>query len=275
VDRAIPCLCKAIALDRKVVGFQVALGLALKDVGRLDEAISCFEEAIARAPQNADAHNGLGAALVARGRLREAIAYFEKAIKLDPKHARSHGNLGRARRLAAAEDKLPALLRGDFEPTSNDQRLALAELCASGKHYRVSARLYADAFAAEPKLADDLKPPYHRYNAACSAALAASGQQGEEDAARLDDREKARLRRQALGWLRANLALRAKQLEGGRPADRAEVRRALAHWRKDPDLAGLRDEAALGGLPAEEREAFTRLWADVAALLKKAEGKTK
>jgi hypothetical protein len=40
-------------------------------------------------------------------------------------------------------------------------------------------------------------------------------------------------------------------------------------------LAGIRDKAALVKLPAEEQKAFTRLWADVAALLKKAEGKTK
>ena len=40
------------------------------------------------------------------------------------------------------------------------------------------------------------------------------------------------------------------------------------------DLAGIRDKAALAKLPAEEQKAFTRLWSDVAALLKRAEGKT-
>ena len=39
------------------------------------------------------------------------------------------------------------------------------------------------------------------------------------------------------------------------------------------DLAGIRDKAALAKLPAEEQKAFTRLWSDVAALLKQAEGK--
>jgi hypothetical protein len=34
-------------------------------------------------------------------------------------------------------------------------------------------------------------------------------------------------------------------------------------------LAGLRDPDALEKLPAAERTAFTKLWADVAALLKK------
>jgi len=49
----------------------------------------------------------------------------------------------------------------------------------------------------------------------------------------------------------------------------------LDHWQKDSDLAGIRDAAALAKLPAEEQKAFTQLWADVAALLKKAEEKPK
>jgi hypothetical protein len=46
------------------------------------------------------------------------------------------------------------------------------------KHYAASARLYADAFTADAKLAADLNQQ-HRYNAACSAALTAAGQ-GED-----------------------------------------------------------------------------------------------
>jgi hypothetical protein len=45
----------------------------------------------------------------------------------------------------------------------------------------------------------------------------------------------------------------------------------MRHWQTDSDLAGIRDKAALDKLPAEERKAFARLWADVAALLKKAQ----
>ena len=36
-------------------------------------------------------------------------------------------------------------------------------------------------------------------------------------------------------------------------------------------LRGIRDQAALGKLPAEERAALAQLWSDVAALLKKAD----
>jgi hypothetical protein len=57
----------------------------------------------------------------------------------------------------------------------------------------------------------------------------------------------------------------------GSPADRAAVGQTMRHWQKDSDLAGIRDASALAKLPAEERTECERLWADVAALLKKAE----
>ncbi len=47
--------------------------------------------------------------------------------------------------------------------------------------------------------------------------------------------------------------------------------KTLSHWQKDTDLAGIRDAATLAKLPAHEQKAFTQLWADVAALLQKAQ----
>jgi hypothetical protein len=78
-----------------------------------------------------------------------------------------------------------------------------------------------------------------------------------------DAEERARLRGQALSWLRADLAAWAKV------ADRALVRRILAHWQQDPDLAGVRDRQALAALPAEERAEWDKLWAEVADLLRR------
>ena len=48
----------------------------------------------------------------------------------------------------------------------------------------------------------------------------------------------------------------------------------MKRWQRDRDLAGIRDQAALAKLQAEEQKAFTRPWSDVAVLLKKAEGRT-
>jgi hypothetical protein len=125
-----------------------------------------------------------------------------------------------------------------------------------------AVRLFAHAFSAYAKLADDLKAS-HRYDAACCAALAAAGQ--GTDAGQLDDKERAGLRQQALAWLRADLELWSKRLQDGQT-----IRKILQHWQNDNALAGVRDAAALMKLPAAEREAWRKLWADVAELLKNA-----
>ena len=74
-------------------------------------------------------------------------------------------------------------------------------------------------------------------------------------------------RRQALPWLRADLVLRSKQLKSGPSAQAAQARQALAHWRRDAALAGVRDPEALARLPAAEQAAWRKLWAEVDALL--------
>jgi hypothetical protein len=44
----------------------------------------------------------------------------------------------------------------------------------------------------------------------------------------------------------------------------------MQQWQKSPALAGVRDQDALAQLPAEERAAWEKLWADVDALRKRA-----
>jgi hypothetical protein len=57
-------------------------------------------------------------------------------------------------------------------------------------------------------------------------------------------------------------------METGKPEERAASQDALRKWQEDPDLAGVRDAAALAQLPAKDQDAFGKLWADVAALLR-------
>jgi hypothetical protein len=91
----------------------------------------------------------------------------------------------------------------------------------------------------------------------------------KEDAATLDTAGRAMLRQEALAWLRADLPAWGELLQKGKAANRKLVEQKLKHWPTDPDLAGLRDAAALAKLPAEEQKVGRKLWADVAALLKK------
>jgi tetratricopeptide (TPR) repeat protein len=309
VDEAVAEYRKAIDLDPRYAPAHFTLGNALAAKGRLDEAIAEYRQAIALDPKYASAHYNLGLALQGKGRLDGAIAEYQKAIDLEPKYAPAHGALGqallkqgrfteardatrralgllperdplRARvaqqfqtcgRLLALDEKLPAFIKDDTQPADNRERLLLADLCQRyRKRHAAAVRFFTDAFAAEPKLADDLNQQ-HRYNAACSAALAAAGM--GEDAGRLPDRVILTLRRQALRWLRADLAAYAKLAERDDPNLKQAVRQRLTHWLKDADLASVRDKDALNTLPDHERQEWGKLWEEVAALLKKADGK--
>ena len=59
-------------------------------------------------------------------------------------------------------------------PDGPGELRGLAELCYHKRWYAASARFWADAFAASPQLAEHTEHR-HRYNAACSAALAGAG----------------------------------------------------------------------------------------------------
>ncbi len=64
-------------------------------------------------------------------------------------------------------------------------------------------------------------------------------------------------------------ALWAKQRESGNLQAPAAVQETLRHWQRAPDLAGVRDEAALANLPASEQQAWQKLRQGVNALLAK------
>ena len=164
------------------------------------------------------------------------------------------------------------MARDEDKPKDNAERLDLARMAYDRKLFTAAARLWAEALASDPKLGDD-RQAGHRYNAACAASLAAAAQD-KPDPPR-DDAAKEKLRGQALNWLKAELATWAKLLESGPPQARPAIAQVLTHWKQDPDLAGIRDGAALMKLPAPEQKAFAQLWADVASLLKTAEAKPK
>jgi len=134
------------------------------------------------------------------------------------------------------------MLYGNARPRDALERIELALALYDKASHGESARMYAEAFAEDAALAEDLAKG-HRYNAACSAALASA--LGEADA--------AEWRGRALEWLSADLAAL-----GRAPSNPAAT---LEQWKKDPDFASVRDR--LGDLPEPERAAWRGLWADV------------
>jgi tetratricopeptide (TPR) repeat protein len=306
LDCAIACYQKALELDPKYPLAHNNLGNALYAKHDLDGAIACHKRALELDPKYAEAHYNLGNTLLDKGDLDGAIACYKKALELDPKYAEAHCNLGNilkqqgrfaaavasyrrghelgskrldwrypsarwlrdAERILVLDKKLPAILSGEAAAANPGDAITLAQVCQEFKKRHVAAaRLYADVFAAEPKLAADLDAQ-HRYNAACSAALAAAGH--GEDAHLLPDKVVVMFRSWALGWLRDDLTAYAKLAGQNNSAIKQTIQQGLTHWRSDPDLASLRDPQSLNRLPDNERAAWQELWRDVDQLAKRA-----
>jgi serine/threonine-protein kinase len=307
LDEAIAAYREAIRLRPDLAMAHYGLGAALYDQGKLGQATAGFREAIRLQPDNVGAHYGLGIALNTQGKLDEAVAAYREAIRLQPDFAEAHCDLGnilrrqadyagalemlrkghelgsrrpgwpnpsalwlaQTERELALSARLPAILRGEDKAGDNSERLTFARLAQGRKQFAASARLWAEAFEADPASANDLKA-YSRYSAAGAAAQAGAGQGKDEPPP--DEAARRRFRTQARDWLRADLGLRAKQLDTGEVMDRYDVSLGLQHWKHDPQLAGIREPDALASLPETEQKECQALWADVEALLNRARG---
>lgn len=69
-------------------------GVALNQLGRLDEAEDVFRALIDEYPELPDPYNNLAVVLAAQGRLEDARQALEAAIQAVPNHALAHENLG-------------------------------------------------------------------------------------------------------------------------------------------------------------------------------------
>jgi serine/threonine protein kinase/tetratricopeptide (TPR) repeat protein len=263
----------ALKIDPKNASAHFNLGRALNAQKDVEGAVRAYRAAVEADPNLAEAHCNLGHTLLNLGRFSDAAAALKTGHQLGSRrpdwHYPSATWVREAERLIRLDGKLSKVLSGDSQPADAAERLQLAWLCQ--RPYKqldaAAARLFGEAFAAEPKRADDLRAG-HRYNAACAAARAGCGQ--SKDAAGLGEQERARLRRQALDWLRADLAAWGERLDGQTDPAPAAVLRKMAHWQQDTDFAGVRGAEALAGLPEAERRPWRQLWADVEALLQRA-----
>jgi tetratricopeptide (TPR) repeat protein len=224
------------------------LGKLLGAKGDIEGAIREFREAIRLDAEFAEAHCNLGFALVHQHRYQDALPHFRLGHELGSKRAdwrHASGEwLRNAEGLAEMEGRLDLVVSGQARPRDGNELGNLVRMLHAKSRHSEAARMWAEALVEDGSLAEDLSNG-HRYNAACSAALASAA--GGTDA--------AEWRGRALEWLRADIAAR----------ERAGLADTLAHWKEDPDLAAVRDR--LDGLPAAEREGWTKLWADVDALL--------
>ncbi len=277
-------------------------GDALRSQGKLEEAAADYRAAMRQDPK-IHAHDVCGDALRSQGKLEEAAADYRAAIQLDPKDNVARQNLCVAlaengdfagalseyknwqdllpsthpsvtlasgvnacgvEKLMELQSKLRAVLTGEAKASDAWEGCTLAWICQMKKAYAASAQLYADSFAAVPGLAET-----NRYDAARAAALAGCGQ--GKDAGGLTECQRARWRKQALDWLRADLDALVTQDLGIGSQNRQAAARQLRIWLCHVDFAGVRDETELMKLPQDEQAAWRKFWADVAALIERAE----
>ncbi|MCI0377588.1 MAG: protein kinase, partial [Gemmataceae bacterium] len=272
-QRALEVYNKALALDPKFAIAYGNRGVVFANEKRFDEAEADFRQAVALEPNAPRAYAGLGHVLFDTGHFEEAQASLRKVLSLlpasHPVALHSAKLLKLCEQLVPQDQKLTAVLRGEARPKNASEAVQLAWIAHQYKRwYAAAARLYADAFVADPSLAAD-PGSATRYNAACYAALAGAGL--GKDAADLSADDKARLRKQARDWLNADLALWTKRLSDAKLEDRAHIEKTLRHWQTDADLAGIRDASAVAKLPVEERQDCANLWAAVEMLRKRAQ----
>jgi tetratricopeptide (TPR) repeat protein len=274
-DKALADCSRAVEIGPRDPQAHYNLAFALKANGRLDDALAAYREAIRHNKDYAEPHVNLGVELVTKGQFGQALVYLRRGHELGSRNPGwpypTARMVQQCERQARLEEQLPGFIQGKRKPTGTQEWTELIEVCALKRLNRAAARFWEEAFAAQPQLADDLGAG-HRYNAACVAALAGCGQ--GQDADNLDNETRARLRCQALAWLRADLAAWTKQLAKDTRAARAAVREKMQLWQRDTDFAGVCGLKALARLPEKERQSWQKLWSDVADTLARAQDKT-
>lgn len=262
---------------RKAIEYKPDLPQALHGLGRvlflqqkLVEAEAPLRKAIAISPGFGMAHFDLGAVLREQNRFDDAAASFKKAgdllpAKLDRQVQALHMQR-QCQRYAILDRRLPAILQGTDKPANAAERIELAGLCRLKKKYAAAMGFFRDAFAADPRLAEDLTRGV-RYDAACAAVLAACDR--SNDTNDMDDKERLLCRRQALEWLRQDLVCWNRAYEARDLQTIKDAGKTLRHWQEDSDLAGVRGKDVLARLPVEERMQWDRFWSEVDALLRR------
>jgi serine/threonine protein kinase/Tfp pilus assembly protein PilF len=192
-----------IVLQPDHAGAYLKLAWCLQERGDLFGAEKAFRKAVALQPQFVGAYCGLAWNLQRRELFAEALAVLHDGEEHCGPNPAWGPLVESTRRLLRLGPRLGALLGGQASPATTDERLTLAEYCLHAKQrYVAAARWYAEALAADFKLAADPANGF-RFNAARAAALA--GCRRGIDAEKQDGPECVRLRRLALQWLRADL----------------------------------------------------------------------
>ena len=243
---------EAVRLDPTYVGAGVRLSLSLALIGAWDDALAAARQAAAADPASAEAQVTLADALKNVGRFADAVQTFRRlrqAVDGQPLAVRVDLLVQQAERLDAITRELAGVPDDAISDEGRAEELWLcAWACYLTGRDRPAERLAARALAADPDREHapdgDEHDLFHVFAAARGGA----------------DRSRA------LAWLRAALTRRTADARSEEIAKRLAARRAARRWQLHRELAGVREPAALAGLPAAERAAWEAFWKDVAGL---------
>jgi serine/threonine-protein kinase len=259
----------------------LSLGEACFALKRLDDAVDALEKAVELTPKSQLAVHWLSFAYRGRGELDKADRACQRWLKLDT----ADGNVPTAneafpeyirqlRLMLELDRKLPAILHGKEKPSDEVKQLAaLAALCKIRNSPVAAALYYERHLALKP---EDTQSIWYDL---CRVHLSAAAGRGG-DAQGLSAEECAIHRVKACGSLYEQSAARSKRLlaakarddaarAAGGDRDRESARvfvtteQELRRLKRDPDLAVVREPAALAKLPAEEQHRMREFWAAI------------
>jgi tRNA A-37 threonylcarbamoyl transferase component Bud32 len=155
-----------------------------------------------------------------------------------------------------ADGELIGLAKACLAPAPEARPTDAAEVAARVKRY-------CDEVAARQAQAE--RERWLRQAAELAEQAAGEGPEAFPPAA---EAARARLRQQAWGLLRAEVATQAQQLSSANPAEATAAREVLENLRRLPALAGVR-YPALANLPEAERQTWQAFWEEVEGLLRR------
>ncbi|HZZ79052.1 MAG TPA: tetratricopeptide repeat protein, partial [Gemmataceae bacterium] len=302
VNGAVAMFKKVAELDPRDARNHFNLGTVLCQIGDFPSAISSLNRSIELDSRHAPAFFQLGLAHWAKGSVFAAIDANQNAIQRNPKHAGTHYNLGLcylqrggldSLSLAREETKkaiqladegellidnyrsllarIEALQRfdvgeimdGKIKAANFEEEIQFASLCRGRGHYSVAVRFFDQA-------SEDAKRIHSSEwtNFAQVYLLAANGT-GFDPVPRADGKERSRLRKEALRWLRFYLRLQEQELRKNHTSYRIAFQynvRGLLHHQ---DYSSVR-YPLLYELPENERVEWHAFWSDVQRLLNRA-----
>lgn len=171
---------KAAELLPNNAGAHSNLGVALKNVGQINDAIASYRRAIKIKPDFFDAHFNLGNALNDLGQLNDAVVSYRRSLEIKPNNANAHYNLGSVlNKLGQFDNALKSYRRAlEYEPSSAEVQFSVGKVLHSTGQLEDAVASYRRVVEISPNFADGYN------NLACAL----------KDLWNLDDAETACLR---------------------------------------------------------------------------------